>query len=80
MAIKTYNLYQAKTSLSRLVDQAASGQEIIIAKDGIPKARLVPLAAAKRKPGGWEGQVRMSDDFDEELPAELLAAFEGGDQ
>ena len=79
MATKTYNLYQAKTSLSKLVDQAAKGQEIIIAKDGVPMARLMPLApAVKRKPGGWEGQVRMADDFDAELPPEVLAGFEGG--
>lgn len=78
MATKTYNLYQAKTSLSMLVDQAAKGHEIIIAKDGVPMARLVPLApSVKRKPGGWEGQVRMSSDFDAELPPELLAGFEG---
>lgn len=78
MTVKTYNLYQAKTSLSALVDQAAKGQEIIIAKDGVPMARLMPLAPrVKRKPGGWQGKVRMSDDFDDELSPELLAGFEG---
>jgi len=78
MTVKTYNLYQAKTSLSALVDQAAKGQEIIIAKDGVPMARLMPLApTVKRKPGGWQGKVRMSDDFDDELSPELLAGFEG---
>ncbi|MGH7551551.1 MAG: type II toxin-antitoxin system Phd/YefM family antitoxin, partial [Longimicrobiales bacterium] len=68
------NLYEAKTQLSKLVEEAAAGEEIIIAKGGKPKARLVALAAAKRarKPGGWAGQIWMSDDFDEELPpAEL---------
>ncbi len=72
-----YNLYEAKTSLSELVDRAASGEEIVIAKSGRPMARLVPLGtSSRRKLGGWEGQVWIADDFDE-LPDELLAAFEG---
>ncbi|MBT3220031.1 MAG: type II toxin-antitoxin system Phd/YefM family antitoxin [Proteobacteria bacterium] len=73
------NLYEAKTSLSRLVDRAAKGEEIIIAKAGMPLAKLGPLRAGmkKRKPGGWEGQVQIADDFDEPLPADILAAFTG---
>jgi prevent-host-death family protein len=52
------NLYEAKTSLSKLVERAAAGEEIIIAKAGKPKARLVPLAGRfePRQPGGWERQ------------------------
>jgi prevent-host-death family protein len=75
------NLYQAKTSLSQLVEQAASGEEIIIAKAGKPKARLVPLSdrAAPRQPGGWEGKVWVADDFDEPLSADILAGFKGKD-
>lgn len=73
-----YNLYEAKTSLSRLVDRAAAGEEIIIAKAGSPKAKLVPMTRREtRRPGGWEGQVFVSDDFDEPLPEDLQAAFEG---
>ena len=74
-----YNLYQAKSSLSRLVDRAAAGEEIVIAKAGTPQAKLVPLAKTtkKRQPGGWEGQVYIADDFDEPLPEEIQAAFEG---
>lgn len=73
------NLYQAKTSPSRLVDRAAQGEEILIAKAGKPLAKLVPLTrpVLKHSPGGWEGQVRISDDFDDPLPEELLEAFEG---
>lgn len=73
------NLYDAKTNLSRLVDRAAAGEEIIIAKNGVPLARLVPLEAraAPRTPGGWEGAVRIAEDFDAPLPPELLAAFGG---
>jgi prevent-host-death family protein len=71
------NLYEAKTNLSQLVDRAAAGEEIIIAKNGVPLARLVPLEArsGRRTPGGWEQGVRITDDFDAPLPADLLAAF-----
>ena len=73
------NLYDAKTNLSQLVDRAAAGEEIIIAKNGVPLARLVPLEARPiaRVPGGWEGAVTIADDFDAPLPEELLAAFGG---
>lgn len=76
-----YNLYEAKIALSRLVERAASGEEIIIAKAGKPQARLVPFSHASkpRQPGGWEGRVRIAEDFDDPLPTEILAAFEGTD-
>jgi prevent-host-death family protein len=55
MAGATVNLHEAKTSLSKLVERTTASKEIIIAKAGKPKARLVPLADhALRKPGGWE--------------------------
>jgi prevent-host-death family protein len=81
MADAIVNLYEAKTSLSQLVERAAAGEEIIIAKAGKPKARLVPLAdrAAPRRPGGWKGKVFVADDFDEPLPVDILSAFEGKD-
>lgn len=74
---KFVNLYEAKTQLSALVERAAKGEEIIIAKAGRPLARLTPLQqrAVRREPGGWEGQVRISDDFDAPLPPDLAAAF-----
>jgi prevent-host-death family protein len=76
-----YNLYEAKTSLSRLVDRAANGEEIILSKAGKPLAKLVPYqqSAKPRQPGGWEGRVRISEDFDAPLPPEIQAAFEGGE-
>jgi prevent-host-death family protein len=79
VSVAVINLYEAKTSLSRLVERAAAGEEIIIAKAGKPKARLVPLAggAEPRQPGGWEGKVWVADDFDEPLPTDILAVFEG---
>jgi prevent-host-death family protein len=81
MAGAIVNLYEAKTSLSQLVERAAAGEEIIIAKAGKPKARLMPLASRGevRKPGGWEGKVWVAEDFDEPLPADILAGFEGKD-
>jgi prevent-host-death family protein len=78
MGERIYNLYEAKSTLSELVERAASGEEIIIAKAGRPLARLVPLAASKRarrKPGGWEGKVQIADDFDAPLPSDLRAGF-----
>jgi prevent-host-death family protein len=77
-----FNLYEAKTALSRLVDRAAGGEEIVIAKAGKPLAKLVPLAhrALPRAPGGWEGRVEIADDFDAPLPDEIQAAFEGRDR
>ena len=76
---KTVTLYEAKTQLPRLVDEAAAGNEVIIAKAGKPVARLVALEAPEpaRKPGGCEGQVWIADDFDDDLPPEVLAGFLG---
>jgi prevent-host-death family protein len=74
------SLYEAKTHLSALVDRAAKGEEIVIAKNGVPMAKLVSVAAnrAKRKPGGWEGQVWIADDFDAPLAEDMAALFERG--
>ena len=73
------SLYQAKTHLSELIERAAAGEEIVIAKSGTPMARLVPLAGAPagRKPGGWEDLVWIADDFDAPLPTDVLSAFMG---
>jgi len=70
---KTFSLYDAKTHLSDLVERASRGEEFIIAEGNEPKARLVPFEKlpSARLPGGWEGRVWMSDDFDAPLPAEL---------
>jgi prevent-host-death family protein len=75
---KPVNLYDAKTQLSRLVDRAADGEEIIIAKAGKPLARLVPLAKkVRRRPGVWKGKIWVAKDFDAPLPPEILAGFNG---
>jgi prevent-host-death family protein len=71
------NVHEAKTHLSRLLEQAHGGEEIIVAKAGKPYARLMPLAteAPARRPGGLEGTV--GDEFFEPLPDSELAAWEG---
>jgi prevent-host-death family protein len=73
------NIHQAKTQLSRLVDLAASGEEIIIAKAGKAVARLVPYQpkGVVRRPGVMRGKIRIKKNFDAPLAKELLAAFEG---
>ena len=77
--MRTVNIHEAKTHLSRLVDEVSSGEEIIIAKAGKPLARLVALTVAtkKRKLGILKGKLRAPEDFDAPLPEEVLASFEG---
>lgn len=71
----TLNLYEAKTQLSSLVDQVAAGAEIIIAKNGKPMAKLVPIKeSVKRKPGRLKGKIWISKDFDAPMP-EFEQAF-----
>ncbi|TAK22553.1 MAG: type II toxin-antitoxin system Phd/YefM family antitoxin [Chloroflexota bacterium] len=76
------NIHEAKTHLSRLVERAAAGEEIIIAKAGRPMARLMPLKSLEpRRPlGGMEGLIWMSDDFDAPMDPEWLAMFYGEDK
>jgi len=73
------NIYDAKTRLSELVERAARGEEIIIAKAGKPRARLVPLVSAKepRVPGCSKGKIWIAEDFDDALPPAILGGFAG---
>lgn len=73
------SLYDAKTHLSELVDRASAGEEIIIAKNGTPMARLLPLERPRKKVrfGLGKGKVVIAPDFDAPLPEETLALFEG---
>lgn len=73
------NIHEAKTHLSRLVDRAAAGEQVVIAKSGKPIVRLVPYTGddSPRRPGSMRGKIRMSEDFDEPLPTELLAQIQG---
>ncbi len=72
------NIHEAKTHLSRLLERVEAGEEIVIARAGKPVATLAPYRedTTPRTPGAWRGRVRIAPDFDE-LPADLLEAFEG---
>ena len=74
----TVNLYHAKTNLSKLVERAAAGEEIIIAKAGKPKAKLVPYrpVLGPRKPAHALGLTFIAGDFDAPMP-DIEAGFEG---
>ena len=77
------NIYEAKTHLSELVEQASRGATIVIAKHGTPLAKLVPLDAAPRRKivyGSMKGEFVEADDFDAPLPDDLQALFEGRGQ
>jgi prevent-host-death family protein len=73
------NIHEAKTHLSRIVDEVAAGTEVIIAKAGRPIARIVPLdsGAPKKRLGLLKGKIEVPDDFNAPLPEDLLDAFEG---
>ena len=75
----TINIYEAKTQLSKLVDLASSGTDVVIARAGKPVARLTTLKEEKRPLvyGLLEGEGWIADDFNDPLPADLQAAFEG---
>ncbi len=70
------NIHEAKSQLSKLIDHAMSGEEVIIAKAGQPMVRLVPFHAdaTPRTGGQWKGRVRIAEDFDT-LPDDIAAAF-----
>ena len=77
--MKQLNIHEAKAKLSSLVDQAARGKSIVIAKSGTPLARLGPLTelpARKIRFGFMKGRIRISEDFDAPLPDAILDAFE----
>jgi len=79
MAARTINIYEAKTHLSKLVDQAAAGEDVIISRAGKPVARLTRLKEAKRtvRFGLLKGAVKIAKDFDAPLPDEMQAQFDG---
>jgi prevent-host-death family protein len=76
------NIHEAKTHLSRLLQRVAAGEEVTIARSGVPVARLVPVEPEKKKirPLGFDrGRIWVADDFDAPLPDELLKQFYGGE-
>jgi prevent-host-death family protein len=73
------DLYEAKTQLSKLVDQAAGGQDVVIARNGKPVARLTTIS--EKKPiryGILKGKVTIAEDFDAPLPEAVIEEFEAG--
>jgi len=77
--METINIYEAKTRLSQLVDQAASGQDVVVSRNGKPLVRITRLVEPRRviNFGLLQGKFVVPADFDAPLPAEVLAAFEG---
>ncbi len=73
------NIYEAKTHLSKLIDRAAAGHDVVIGRAGKPVARLTRLEEPKKRLqfGILKGKVRIAPDFDAPLSDEILAAFEG---
>lgn len=75
----TVNIFEAKTQLSKLVEMAERGEDVVIARAGKPVVRLVKLESRKRtiRYGLMKGEIWVADDFDAPLPSEVLAEFEG---
>ncbi len=73
------NIYEAKTRLSQLVDQAAAGEDVVVGRHGKPLVRITRLGAEKMpvRFGVLKGRVKVAADFDAPLDAAVLAAFEG---
>jgi len=77
--VRHVNIHQAKTELSKLVERAEAGEEIVIARAGKPAAKLVPLTRARgrRRLGLLDGRFKIPDDFNAPLPEAVLRVFEG---
>lgn len=80
--MQQFNIYEVKTQLSRLVEQAHNGETIIIAKSGKPWAKIIPFDAPKKrfKFGTMKGKIKVSDDFNAPLPDDIIDLFENGDE
>jgi prevent-host-death family protein len=76
--VETVNIYEAKTRLSQLIDIAASGEDVVLCRNGKPLVRITRLESTKRriKFGVFKGKVNIADDFDAPLPDSVLANFE----
>jgi len=74
-----YNISEAKTHLSKLIEKALKGEEVIISKSNKPCVRISPYirSSSKRVGGQWKGLVRMSEDFEDPLPSNIGDAFKG---
>ena len=73
----TVNVHEAKTHLSRLIAQVEAGEEVVIARNGKPVVRLMPVQqSGPREPGSWKGRISIDDSFFDPLPEDELAAWE----
>lgn len=72
------NVHEAKTIFSKLLERVKKGEEIIIAKAGVPVARLVPVTGrpVRRVPGSAKGKITVAPDFEDPLPDEIIEVFE----
>ncbi len=75
--MKSVNIHEAKTHLSRLIELVELGEPVVIARNGKPIAKLVPFRAESRQPGRLKGKIRIGAEFDDPLPEALAAAFRG---
>ena len=79
--MRTFNIHEAKTHLSRLVDEAEKGESFVIAKAGKPKVKVVPIEEEPAKPkqriGFLEGKIKVPDDFDTMFADEIERMFSG---
>ena len=71
------NIHQAKTHLSRLLERVVGGEEIVIAKNGRPIAKVVPIGDQPRQPGRLKGRIEVFSNLEDPLPEEVIAAFQG---
>ena len=79
--MKQVNIYEAKTQLSKLLEMVEHGEDVVIARAGRPVARLVrpEPVGTRRTLGVLDGRIRVPDDFNRPLPADILDGFEGKD-
>jgi prevent-host-death family protein len=77
--METVNIHDAKTQLSRLIERVLAGEEVVIAKAGMPVARLVPVGPPRkaRKPGRLKGKIEFDDAFFSPLPEDELRLWDG---
>lgn len=77
--MSTFNMHEAKTHFSKLVDAALQGESIVIARAGVPVVKLEPIQFKKTRYrfGVMKGKIKIAKDFDDPLPEELLKEFEG---
>jgi len=78
--MRQVNIHEAKTNLSRLIEEVEHGEEVIIARHNRPVARLVVFSSVERKPGSMKGKISIHGDFNAPLPDDVLNDFEGATQ